>query len=171
MAYATTCQVYAHVHALVSPASAFSSATCPTTDEVTVWLSGGCALINARLAAGGYGAIPATSPAYELAGAANALYGAWMAERQRVNARVSADERTRADMFKRDFEFHLTQLLAMDLGSVGVSQTSRVYAGGISISDKEAQEADPDRVKPRFHRGMMTNPEAGRPRADSNNDD
>lgn len=29
------------------------------------------------------------------------------------------------------------------------------YAGGISISDKMAQERDRDRVKPRFRRGMM----------------
>lgn len=160
MAYATACQVFAYTHALIAPASAYDTSTCPTLDEVTTWLSSGCSVINARLGSVGYGAIPATSAAYDLAAAANALYGAWMAERSRVNARVSADERTRADMFKRDFEFHLNQLVELDLGRMGVTrERSGVYAGGISVSDKATVAADTDRVTPRFKRDMGRNPD------------
>ena len=155
MAYAAASNVYALTPGLVKPASAFGAATCPTDTEVAIWLSSGCAIINARLAGAGYGAIPATSAAYDLAVAANALYGAWMAERSRINARVSADERTRADMFKRDFEFHLQQLLSLDLGRSGVTQTSRAYAGGISKSDKSTVEGNSDRVPSRFTRGAF----------------
>lgn len=161
MAYASASDVYAYTHALIAPATApgFTTTTCPTLAEVTVWLSSGCSVINARLGSLGYGAIPTTSAAYDLAVAANALYGAWMAERSRVNARVSADERTRADMFKRDFEFHLNQLVELDLSRMGVSRVSGVYMGGISVSDKTSVENNTDRVAPRFKRGMNRNPE------------
>ena len=75
----------------------------------------------------------------------------------------SADERTRADMFKRDFEWHLDLLLGLDLSRAGVSQVSQAYAGGISKSDKSTVEADTDRMTPRFSRGMYDNAEALRP--------
>ena len=161
MAYASASHVFAHCYSLVKPASEFDTTTCPTLGEVNQWLSSGCAVINARLAGAGYGAIPATSAAYDLALAANALYGAWMAERSRVGARVSADERTRADMFFKDFKFHLDQLLELDLSRTGVSQTSRAYAGGISYADVSSVESDSDRVRPRFKRGQGRNTEAG----------
>ena len=161
MAYANASQVYAHVFSLVKPASEFDANTCPSLAEVNIWLTGGCAVINAHLAGAGYGAIPTTSAAYDLATAANALYGAWMAERSRVNARVSAGERTRADMFKRDFEFHLEQLLTLDLSRTGVTQTSVAFAGGISKASKDSYNSDTDRVPGRFKRGMFRNPESG----------
>ena len=163
MAYASTCDVYALTPGLVKPASAFDSATCPTLTQVQFWLSSGCSVINARLESVGYSAIGTGTTASELAAAANALYGAWMAERSRINARISADERTRADQFKDDFEWHLDLLLGLDLSRAGVSQTSKAYAGGISRSDKSTVESDTDRVTPRFSRGMYDNAEALRP--------
>ena len=162
MAYANASHVYSHVYALIKPASEFDSSTCPSLAEVNTWLTGGCAVINARLAGNGYGAIPATSAAYDLAVSANALYAAWMAERSRISARISADERTRADMFKKDFEFHMDMLLGLDLSRTGVSQTSTAYAGGISKSDVASIESNSDRVAPRFKRGQFANPESGR---------
>jgi hypothetical protein len=161
VAYANASHVYSHCFSLVKPASEFDSSTCPSLAEVNTWLTGGCAVINARLAGAGYSAIPTTSAAYDLASAANALYGAWMAERSRINARVSADERTRADMFRRDFEFHLDMLLELDLSRAGVTQTSVAYAGGISRSDKDSVSSNTDRVPGRFKRGQFRNPESG----------
>jgi len=35
------------------------------------------------------------------------------------------------------------------------------YSGGQSISDKEAEESNTDRVNPSFQRGMLDNPDAG----------
>jgi hypothetical protein len=142
------------VRALIAPASAFSASTKPTDSEVTTYLSSGCSVINAHLAAHGYGAIPTTSAAYDLARAANALYAAWHAEDTRVNATISADERTRGDRFKRSFFDHLKMITGMDLSYLGVSKASGVYMGGISLSDKATVEGDSDRVPPRFVRGM-----------------
>lgn len=165
MAYAAASDVFAHVRSLIAPASAFSASTTPAEDEVTFWLSSGSSLIDARLAGAGYGPIPTTSAAFGLATVANALYGAWMAERSRVNAMISADERTRADMFKRDFEFHLEQLVMLDLSRMGVPRAAvgRAFAGGISRGDKAARQADGDRVPSRFTRGQFGNPESLRP--------
>jgi hypothetical protein len=161
VAYANASHVYSHCFSLIKPASEFDSSTCPSLSEVNTWLTGGCAVINARLAGHGYSAIPATSAAYDLAVAANALYAAWMAERSRISARISAEERTRADMFYKDFKFHLDMLVEMDLSRTGVTQTSVAYAGGISRSDVSSVESNTDRVKPRFTRGRFSNPEAG----------
>jgi hypothetical protein len=162
VAYANASHVYSHCFSLIKPASEFDSSTCPSLAEVNIWLTGGCAVINARLAGHGYSAIPATSAAYDLAVAANALYASWMAERSRISARVSAEERTRADLFKRDFEYHMEALLGLDLSRAGVTQTSVAYAGGISKSDVATVESNTDRVRPRFKRSLFANPESER---------
>lgn len=163
MAYCTTCDVYGLVPGLVKPASAFDTTTCPTLAQVTTWVTAGSSAIDTQLASNGYGAIPATSSAYGLAGQANALFGAWFAERSRINARISADERTRADMFKRDYEALMEYLVGMDLAMAGVPiiRSAQPYAGGISDSDKDTQAADTDRTEPRFTRGMGRNSERG----------
>ena len=163
MAYSSASDVAGLTPNLVSPASTFDTSTSPALAQVNNWLSAGCAVINMRLAGVGYDPIPTTSGAYDLARMANALYGAWMAERSRINTRVSADERTRADFMKRDFEFMLEQLLETDLSRSGVTATSVAYAGGISVSDKVSVESDGDRVAPRFSRGMFANPQARTP--------
>ena len=159
MAYASASDVAGYTPNLVSPASTFDSSTSPAVAQVNNWLSAGCAVINTRLAGAGYAAIPATSGVYDIARDANALYAAWRAERSRINTRVSADERTRADMFSKDFRFLLDELVSMDLSRSGVTATSVAYSGGTSISDKNSVESDSDRVKPRFSRGMFSNPE------------
>lgn len=155
MAYCPSSSVAALTRNLVSGASDFSTSTSPTDSQVNGWLSSGCSLINAQLASKGYGVIPTSSAAYELAAQANALYGAWLAERSRTNARTSADERGRADMMKDDFDAQMKVLLDIDLSRMGVSQTSTAYMGGRSITGKESVEADSDRVLPRFTRGMF----------------
>ena len=162
MPYCSASDVYSLTPGLVKPASIFDTSTCPTLGEVNVWLSTGSSVIDTRLAAAGYSPIPTSSVAYGMAQQANALYGAWFAERSRINARISADERTRADMFKRDFEALMDTLVEMDLSFAGVTQLgSGPYAGGISVSDKDSVTSNTDRVKPRFTRGMGRNPDRG----------
>ena len=163
MAYASPSDVSALCRNLVGSASGFDTSTSPTLVQINRWLSSGCAMINAVLGSYGYEPIPTTSTAYDLASETNALYGAWLAERSRINARVTADERTRADMFKRDFEYHLDWLSSLDLSALGVTLTSaggRPYAGGISRTDKDTVESDSDRVVSRFSRGAFRNKEA-----------
>lgn len=155
MAYAAASDVGALCANLLGSASEFESSTSPTLTQVNSWLSSGCAAINARYG----GAIPATSNAYELARQANALFAAWFAERSRVNTRVAANERTRADMFKRDFDAVIEMLDLLDYDELGVDAgTSAAWAGGISRADKQTYEANSDRVKPRFSRGMLDYP-------------
>ena len=166
MAYCSASDVGILCHNLLGKAGEFDTSTCPTLTAITMWLSTGCGLINMALAGEGYSTpIPTSSEAYDVARQANALYGAWMAERSRLNSRTATDERTRADMFKKDFYDMLKQLIDSNLALAGVSSQSqgRPYAGGISVSDKAAVESDTDRVKSRFNRGQFRNPQAAEP--------
>lgn len=161
MAYATACHVFAHCYSLVKPASAFDTTTCPTLAEVTQWLTTGCAVINTHLAARGYSTPAADSSLYEMLGQANALWAAALAEDSRVSARISADERTRGDRFYSQFEKLMKTVDTLSLGYLGLTQTSKAYAGGISVSDRELVSSNTDRVPPRFKRYDGRNPEAG----------
>ena len=164
MAYASGTDVASLCRNLVGSASSFDTSTSPNLTQVNLWLSSGCALINATLGTRGYGAIPTTSAAYDFARDANALYAAWRSESSRINARVSPGERTRADKFKQDFNDALNELKAMDLSRLGVSvANSQAYAGGISVADRDNVESDSDRVTSRFIRGMFRNKEAIEP--------
>lgn len=167
MAYASASDVSALTRNLIGAASAFDTTTCPTLAQVNVWLTTGCAVINSRLAGMGYDALTSGTGPYEVAQQANACYAAWFAERSRQNARTSADERARADIFKEDFESLMEILLEMDLSRSGATQTSRAYAGGISLSDKDTVESDTDRTPSRFVREMFANREAGHPIANT----
>ena len=164
MAYAAASDVGALCHNLIGAASGFDTSTSPTLTQVTAWLSSGCAVINSILGTHGYGAIPATSTAYDFARDANAQFAAMRAEQSRINARITPGERTRADKFKQGFDDAMKMLKEIDLSQLGVSvQRTSVYAGGISDSDRDTVESDGDRVAPRFIRGMLRNPEASQP--------
>ena len=158
-AYASPSDVGSLTRNLLGSASEYDTTTCPTLAQVNAWLSSGCALIDASLKAKGYGAIPTSSEAYDFAREVNALYASWLAERSRTGARVADNERTRADMLKRDFNDGLTMLLAMDFSYLGITPTVKSYAGGIDRSDKTTVELDTDRVQPRFSRGQFRDPE------------
>ena len=153
-AYASASDVAALCRNLLGPESNFSDATSPNQSQVNSWISSGCALVNANLATRGYGSLTQGTAAWDMAKDVTALYAAWMAERSRTLTRVTSDERTRADMFKRDYQDLLKQMMALDLSTLNVSQTGGAYAGGISAADKDTQESDTDRVTPRFVRGM-----------------
>ncbi len=51
---------------------------------------------------------------------------------------------------------HFTDL-AKELKARGDASGGRVYAGGISVSDKKTVKSDTDRVKPAFAKGMHDN--------------
>src|SRR3990167_9271624 len=128
MAYCSASDVAGLTPNLVSPASTFDTSTSPALAQVNNWLSAGCAVINMRLAGAGYSSIPTTSAVYDLARDINALYGAWRAERSRINTRVSADERTRSDMFRKDMEFLLDELTSQDLCGRSEEHTSELQS-------------------------------------------
>jgi hypothetical protein len=163
MAYASASDVSMLCRNLVGAASGFDTSTSPTLAQVNVWLSSGCAQINSVIGSRGYGAIPATSAAYQFASDANAQFAAMRAEQSRINARIAPGERTRADKFKQGFDDAIKELKMLDLSRLGVGADSQVYAGGISISDRDNVEADNDRVQSRFVRGMFRNREAVEP--------
>jgi hypothetical protein len=163
MAYASACDVAALCRNLLGNASNFESSTSPNVTQINMWLSAGCALINTTIFGRNYTqAVPPNSAAYDFIAMANAQYAAWMAERSRTLASVQASERTRGDMFKRDFNDSLALIKTLSLGQAGVSQQSNVYTGGISQADKQAEESNQDRVAARFVRGQMTDQAAPR---------
>lgn len=163
MAYASGSAVAALTKNLNGGEPTYTDTSCPTRLEVEHWLSTGCSLIEVELANNGYDAIPSTSKAYGLASQVNAVYAAWMAERSRNNARGAAGERTRADLFREDYERLLKTLIHSDLSRLGVPELGTTdsataaapYAGGIHVDDKESVAADTNRVRPRFGRGMF----------------
>ena len=171
MGYCTSCAVYSHVFSLVKPASAFDTTTCPSLNDITDWITTGCAVINTKLTSLGYSAPAASTAVYEMLGQANAFWAAALAEDSRINARISADERTRGDRFMRQFDNLMKLLGTMDLSRAGLSQVTAGYAGGISISDKDSVSSNTDRVSPRFWRGRGRNPEAHQVNDRVDNDD
>ena len=165
MAYASPSDVSILTRSLTSN-SAFTGDTNPASADVATWLSSGCAIIESRIGSRGYGAIPITSPAYDFARQANAFYAAWLAELSIISARVSRDENTRDDRFKRAFETQMQMLDRLDLSRLGVTRSRHSpfpYAGGILQSNKDENEADTDIVQSRFKKGQFRNPEAGEP--------
>ena len=165
MGYCSSSDISALTPHLVS-GSDFTASTTPTLAQVTSWISSGSSVINAKLAAHGYGAIPTSSIAREFALQANALYGAWMAERSRISARVTNDPNTRDRQFKRDFTDMIDMLVELDLTRMGVSRTNiqpANWAGGIDVDDKDTNATDTSIVQPRFARGQFRNIEAQEP--------
>ena len=149
-----------------SSGSDFSASTTPTLNAVNAFISSGSNVIDTRLASKGYDSIPNTSIAYGMAREANAFYGAYLAERSLLSARVSKMENSRADFFKKDFNDTLEMLVNLDLSNAGVGRSlapKSPYTGGISETDKDNQQDNLDRVPPRFSRGFATNPETTRP--------
>ncbi len=164
MGYCTACDVYAIVKNLILPSGSFDANTCPTINDISSFISSGCSVIETELADAGFtSGIPITSQAYGMATTINALFAAWLAEDSRLSAMVQAGERTRADVFLKQWQTMLNLLSTRDLSRAGVPATGAAYSGGISVSDKQTVSGNIDRVKPRFTRGFGHNPAAGWP--------
>lgn len=156
MAYASASDVAALCQSLLGPNANFTTSTSPTLTEVSSWLSGGCAILEAKIASRGY-AIPVTAAttAYDWIKDLNALYAAAKAESSRTAATVSVTERTRGQVFMKDFWDQLKQLISVDMTMMGLERDAEVpvYVGGIDQDEKD-DRAD-GMVAPRFRRGQF----------------
>lgn len=161
MSYSSASDVAALCRNLIAPSKAFTLSTCPTLTEVNTWLSSGCSQIELKLATCGY-STPAASGTviYDHLGHLNTIYAAGWAHNSRMTATVTADERVVGDRYLSAFKEGLGELCENDLTLAGLSRVGSrdLYAGGISVSDKQRQEADTDRVSPRFFRNIHTFP-------------
>lgn len=156
MAYASASDVAIYTPQLLDDGN-FTLSTMPSKTAVERFLSAGCALIEGRLNAAGY-SVPVGGGAavYDQISDLNAIYAAGRAEMVRMTARVAATERTRSQMFMEQFNNGMDALLSMDLSRAGLSVAQKSgYVGGISVSDKDAVEANVDRVGSRFKRGQF----------------
>jgi hypothetical protein len=161
MAYATSPAVVDISPLLFSVASSAIAASA-----VNNWLDEGAAVIDAELAAHGY-SIPVDSGAslYKKLRNMNAFYGAAMAEWSRTGGTTTAGAQTRAQQLESRFNKMLTVLCQDDLTGMGLTQTSLMYAGGISTADKDSVASDTDRPTPIFQRGMHMNVGTGTDKA------
>ena len=162
MAYASASQVGSYTRNILGEFPTFTQSSCPTITQVNGWLSTGCAIIEARLAGAGYSVpVSAGVRAYDWISDLNAVFAAARAEMSRTVSTISPDERTRSSVLEDMFWSGLDQLSEIDLSSMGIDRASRgqMYAGGISVADKQTQEDDSDRVKPKFSKGMFRFPE------------
>jgi len=156
MAYASASQVATYCRNLLGSASAFSASTLPTLDEINTLLSSGCGIIEANLSARGY-AVPAASSTgfYDVLSDLNAIYAVAQAEMARTNVVLGMGERTRGQVFEKEFWSRLETLLATDLSPYLSVDTAHVYVGGISESVRDTYDDDTDRISPRFKRDMF----------------
>jgi hypothetical protein len=143
----------------------FTATTTPSKTAVERFLSAGCSLIHGRLQAVGYTTpVPSTAAVYDQIIDLETLYAVSRAEMVRMTARVVAGERTRSQIFADMFNKGLDQLLKMDLSRAGVTHAStKMYAGGISESDKTSVDDETDRVEPRFKRDQFRHSGTNRP--------
>jgi hypothetical protein len=135
----------------------------PASATIVTFMSGGCALIQAKFNSMGYAAPGAGGTLSDYLADIEADYAAWRAELARSSPRTAKGERSRADDFRKAYEAALRQLDKMDLSMLGFtpkeSGGSGWYAGGISQSDKDVQEADTNRVDAAFKRDGFANPD------------
>jgi len=172
MAYCSTSDVAAYCSNLITGASDFSASTVPTQAQVTRWLSSGSALIDSALMQRGFAPVSDSScTLYQEFSEMNALYGAAKAETARTNVRLAPGERTRGQVFAKEFADWLKELQSRDLSRAGLSYSHLGYVGGVSIADKDTVSSDTDRVSPRFNRDEFKNPRAPSHKENSQNDD
>jgi len=161
MAYSSPSAVAALCKNLLGEFPTWTDSSCPNIDQVDSWLSSGCAIIESRLADMGY-SVPVSqgTQAYDWLADLNTLFGVSRAELSRTTATIGPGERSRGELFSNLFWDSLDRLADIDLTGLGVSRASRgvMYAGGISVADKQSRETDTDRVRPRFERSMFEFP-------------
>lgn len=158
MAYTTASAVGALCRNILGEFVTFSESSCPTLQQVNGWLSTGCSIIEARLNGAGYSTpVAVTAGVYDWIADLNTLFAAARTEMSRSNITLGPGERTRGQVFEEYFWRDLDKLVNTDLSGLGVSRASRgiLYAGGISVDDKQTWEDDTDRVTPRFSKNQF----------------
>jgi len=157
MGYATASSIAKYCHNLLGSEPTWTVSTCPTKKQVDSFLSTGCAVLETILGGKGYTTPVASGTAvYGWLGHLEEMWGAAHAEFHRTNITLSPGERTRGMFFYEQFWMELDRLMKQDLtmGGAGRSGAGKIYAGGISIGDKQAVESNTDLVTPRFFRGV-----------------
>ena len=100
----------------------------------------------------------------EIAWAVGAYATTYLAASATARA-IAARYARKADKSVGDLSLSYSQLqrhyaeLAADLDAKGNVSAGMPYAGGIGIADRDAQEADDDRVQPAFKIGVHDNPD------------
>jgi hypothetical protein len=143
----------------------FDAYTIPCASAVVNWLGDGYAIINAQLAALGYTTpVASTVGLYQHLKQLDSLYAAGFAELARVNVTVGPGERTRGQVYLDMFWKQCNNLATYIGGGGGGGASSlvpdstvagRIYVGGTSVADHDANEDDTDRIAPRFTRDMF----------------
>lgn len=157
MAYAAASDVASYTQNILGSENQFNTSTSPVMHRVTQWLSSGCAVLETHLNQKGYSTpVASGTVAYDWLRDLNALYAAARVEMSRTNVTLAPGERTRGQVFDEMFHRDLQRFMEGDLTIAGVTRSTsgKLYAGGISVSDKQIKEANTNRVKPRFGRGM-----------------
>ena len=149
-------------------AGTFDTSTVPTLAQVEALLDDGARLLNLRLAGLGFTTPVTDTTVKAMLAPVNEKYGLAMAWRSREMAKAEASESTQGDRWYREFERDVKELLAGNgkaLITLGIGRTSELsaglYAGGISIDDKEDVDDDDDRVAPGFKRDQFRYPGTG----------
>lgn len=166
MAYSTCSMVAALIPNLLNGAVTLDyldNEVRPASAEIRQFMSGGCALIEAKVNSMGFSPPGIDGALYDFLSDIEANYAAWRSEMSRSSPRTAKGERSRADTFRKAYEAGLRQIGKMDLGLLGWTRVSSVaskWGTGVSIADKEAISSDTDRVEPAFTRDGFTNPDA-----------
>jgi len=166
MAYASASNVAPYCQNILGEFSNFTNSTCPTIKEVNAWLSSGCAVINTKILGMGYGVPASGTTIFEALRDCNALFAAARVELSRTNVTLAPRERTRGQVFEEMARTCACSVLAAgDLTLVGLTRTSsgKLYVGGVSVTQKQTEESDTDRVEPRISRGAFDFPGTIRP--------
>ena len=149
-------------------AGQFDTSTVPALAQVEALLDDGARLLNLRLAGLGFTTPVTDSTVKAMLAPVNEKYALAIAWRSREMAKAEAGESTQGDRWYREFERDLKELLAGNgkaLMTLGLARTRELsaglYAGGISIDDKETVDDDDDRTTPGFRRDMMRYPGTG----------
>ena len=160
MAYTTSSSVAAFCSNLTQNASDFSASTTPTQSQVNNWITQGAQQIDTILRTKGFVPPSSACDIYGQLGDLNTYYAVARAEKARTNVRLAPGERTRGQVFQKDFDEGLKALLAGDLSRAGLTYAHAGYVGGISVSDKSSVESDGDREPMRFSKNQFNNPQA-----------
>lgn len=159
MAYCDAERVAGYVGNLLGEERQFSADSDPTLDTVNMWLSSGCAFIEATLSSWKYSVPPAADSAvYGMCAELNALYAAAYAEMSRTNVLLEIGQRTRGQVFEKMFWDYLERMQRMDLTLAGATRSGvggKLFAGGLTQASKDEMTKD---IVGRFRRGMFRFP-------------
>jgi len=140
--YSSASNVFSYFRSALSASSAFSSGTRPSSTDITRFLGAGYSKINTALKAKGYSTpVSSTATCYDEVVELETIYAAAMGYQSLDLQRVSPQARTKGELLMGFFNDQLKGFLHQDLSCAGLTLAhDQLYAGGISIDDKDAVE-------------------------------